>query len=260
MSFKEMFNKGDRQEKFDQSYFEKQVRRINTLEVHVSRLIKLESKLSPLLLQKTHPDAKREKSFDEGTREQGLFLNQEIERIKRRLTLLEVNVQKGEENGYNHANRTTSFINQELLTKMNRLETNLSLVNQLQLDILKQLDSARKQYNELQQHFASDDAGKEQPIVHKEIYVDKVFLEKYEQNNNIAQVGIRELSGALNIGATYGTVPLPIATEEEPPTQQEDTFAGGADSEQSSSEVAENSFSEIPIEGDSDFVQEPEDY
>ena len=39
--------------------------------------------------------------------------------------------------------------------------------------------------------------------------LDKFFLDKYEQNNNIGQVRIEELGGTLNIGATYGSGAIP---------------------------------------------------
>ena len=48
----------------------------------------------------------------------------------------------------------------------------------------------------------------EEPIF-KTLYIDKLYLEKYEQNNNFAQLGIKSLSGALNIGATYGKETIP---------------------------------------------------
>lgn len=47
------------------------------------------------------------------------------------------------------------------------------------------------------------------------IYIDKFILDKYEQNNNFAQLGIKELSGALNIGATYGKDVIPKRISEE---------------------------------------------
>jgi hypothetical protein len=49
---------------------------------------------------------------------------------------------------------------------------------------------------------------KQEPIL-KTIYIENLNLDKYEQHNNFAQVGIKELSGALNIGATYGIDAIP---------------------------------------------------
>ena len=45
---------------------------------------------------------------------------------------------------------------------------------------------------------------KDPPIIIEKINIEKIILDKYELNNNFAQLGIKELKGKLNIGATYG--------------------------------------------------------
>lgn len=54
-----------------------------------------------------------------------------------------------------------------------------------------------------------------QPIIFQEIHIDKFFMDKYEQTNNLGQLGIKELSGHLNIGATYdkGVIPNELVEE-----------------------------------------------
>ncbi|WP_226670216.1 hypothetical protein [Metabacillus litoralis] len=54
-----------------------------------------------------------------------------------------------------------------------------------------------------------------QPVIFQEITVEKLFMDKYEQTNNLGQVGIKELSGHLNIGATYekGLIPSELIEE-----------------------------------------------
>ena len=52
-------------------------------------------------------------------------------------------------------------------------------------------------------------------IIIKTLYIDKFYLDKYEQNNNIGQIGIHSLSGALNIGATYGKDVIPSKVTEQ---------------------------------------------
>ena len=64
-------------------------------------------------------------------------------------------------------------------------------------------------------HVEEKDESTEHPIVIKEIHIDKFYLDKYEQNNNIAQLGIKELSGALNIGATFGKDTIPKEMNEQ---------------------------------------------
>jgi hypothetical protein len=65
-----------------------------------------------------------------------------------------------------------------------------------------------------------DDVEKEnhhegQPIIFQEIHVDKLFMDKYEQTNNLGQVGINELSGHFTIGAAYdkGVIPHELVEE-----------------------------------------------
>ncbi|GAA3324462.1 hypothetical protein GCM10020331_052420 [Ectobacillus funiculus] len=38
----------------------------------------------------------------------------------------------------------------------------------------------------------------------KKVHIDKIVFDKFELNNNFGQLGIKELKGRLNIGATYG--------------------------------------------------------
>lgn len=56
---------------------------------------------------------------------------------------------------------------------------------------------------------------KEPPIIIEKIHIDKIVLDKYELNNNFGQLGIKELKGKLNIGATYGSEFIPKPEEEE---------------------------------------------
>ncbi|MED1205744.1 hypothetical protein [Heyndrickxia acidicola] len=42
------------------------------------------------------------------------------------------------------------------------------------------------------------------PIVVEKLNVERLVIDKVELNNNFGQLGIKELKGRLNIGATYG--------------------------------------------------------
>ncbi|MBB6447075.1 hypothetical protein [Bacillus benzoevorans] len=90
------------------------------------------------------------------------------------------------------------------------LEKNYLLVNEVQAGMLKQMDQLMEKWNQL--HHSEEDVEnssiKQEPLS-KTIYIDKLYLDKYEQNNNFAQLGIKNLSGALNIGATYGKDAVP---------------------------------------------------
>ncbi|WP_028401087.1 hypothetical protein [Ectobacillus panaciterrae] len=42
------------------------------------------------------------------------------------------------------------------------------------------------------------------PVVIEKVNIEKIAVDKFELNNNFGQLGIKELKGRLNIGATYG--------------------------------------------------------
>lgn len=56
---------------------------------------------------------------------------------------------------------------------------------------------------------------KEPPIIIEKINIERVYLDKYELNNNFGQLGIKELKGRLNIGATYGVDPFKTFSDAE---------------------------------------------
>ena len=49
----------------------------------------------------------------------------------------------------------------------------------------------------------------DQQIVIQKVNIEKILLDKYEQTNNFGQLGIKDISGQLNIGATYGKGVIP---------------------------------------------------
>lgn len=81
-------------------------------------------------------------------------------------------------------------------------------------DLKKKLTSLEKNIEELQKSlvtFQEDKINNAQapiqqpPIIIEKINIEKIILDKYELNNNLGQLGIKELKGKLNIGATYGS-------------------------------------------------------
>ena len=90
------------------------------------------------------------------------------------------------------------------------LEHNLLLVNEVQAGLLKRMEELIEKNHLLMKQMDEPEVSmkNEEPII-KTLYIDKLYLEKYEQNNNFAQLGIKSLSGALNIGATYGKEAIP---------------------------------------------------
>ena len=98
----------------------------------------------------------------------------------------------GDESFYSH-------IKMRVLT----LENNYLLVNEIQAGLLKRVDELIEKFVE------TGDSTIQQDPIFKTVYIDKFYLDKYEQNNNFAQLGIKNLTGALNIGATYGRDVVP---------------------------------------------------
>lgn len=90
------------------------------------------------------------------------------------------------------------------------LENNYLLVNEVQAGLLKRVDHLIETCNELTKKMVeTEDSTMQQDPICNTLYIDKLYLDKYEQNNNFAQLGINHLSGALNIGATYGRDAVP---------------------------------------------------
>lgn len=90
---------------------------------------------------------------------------------------------------------------QELKKKISFLETN---IEELKETIAKIKMEKQEQLE-----------AKDPPIIIEKVHIDKIVLDKYELNNNFGQLGIKELKGKLNIGATYGSEFIPKPNEEE---------------------------------------------
>ena len=93
-------------------------------------------------------------------------------------------------------------------------------------DIKKKLASLEKNIEELKRSIVSFQEEKidssmqtttqQPPIIIERINIEKIILDKYELNNNLGQLGIKELKGRLNIGATYGSEFTPKFDVENP--------------------------------------------
>jgi hypothetical protein len=94
--------------------------------------------------------------------------------------------------------------------RMGHLEKAVFSLMESRTDIQKRLEAIENRLHMLESgNKEKDNKRQEQPVVIKEIHIDKFYLDKYEQNNTFGQLGIKSLSGALNIGATYGREVLP---------------------------------------------------
>ena len=158
------------------------------------------------------------------------------------------------------------------------LEHNFLLVNEVQAGLLNRMEELLEKSNLLMKQMDETEGSikNKEPIL-QTLYIDKLYLEKYEQNNNFAQLGIKNLSGALNIGATYGKEAIPKKITEQvkedmekikamkedtannqPVTNQpDDLHHDESSSEPASSPSVENvSYTEIVIEDDDPSIGE----
>jgi hypothetical protein len=92
------------------------------------------------------------------------------------------------------------------------------------IELKKKVASLEMNMEELKKSFLKWEMQKTQeipvktqdpPIIIEKINIEKIILDKYELNNNFGQLGIKELKGKLNIGATYGSEYTPKLNEEE---------------------------------------------
>ncbi|MHC0038046.1 hypothetical protein [Pseudoneobacillus sp. C159] len=282
MIFKGKFNqKGSKENNItNMNEFEKQILRINALEVQIkslmefekqyrSSIVKNEVKKEPLRTDriagrhepKYVPTPKDEKRLGEPeiramiesvlTEKMAAFIQSEksneermanlirkertheekIKALESDLSRLQIEMEQ-----MNYGLASSSYPDESaqevLLSQINlrvsALEANYLLVNEVQAHLLKRLDDLIEKCEALmkvkngpvesvKQTDESIIQSKESlPLKgadHGNVFIEKLYLEKYEQNNNFAQLGIKDLSGALNIGATYGTVPKKMTSQ-----------------------------------------------
>lgn len=146
------------------------------------------------------------------------------------------------------------------------LEQNYLLINEVQAGLQKQMNDLIEKFNQFSQNKGgSEDLPLQQEPIFKTLYIDKLYLDKYEQNNNIAQLGIKELSGALNIGATYGKDAIPKEVTEQVKediakmkTEKEEMQKQQTNTEQTKGSQDDESSSDlhsIPVEADLPFTE-----
>jgi hypothetical protein len=148
----------------------------------------------------------------------------------------------------------SSQINMRLLA----LEQNYILVNEVQAGLLKRMDELVEKHNELLKKWEETDSA---AIRQNPIMIDKLYIDKYEQNNNFAQIGIRELSGALNIGATYGKDVIPKKITEEAKVEIEKMKAAKEEMQSSKgqpdnpqTDESSSDLTQIPLEGEEPYI------
>lgn len=178
---------------------EKQVKKINTLEVYMKRFMKVEENLELLNL-------KEKISQKESTKQLKIMENFHKEefriQIENQILLKVQHLVTKELEPFQQMMK-------ELYTRITNVEYRLLLLEGQYQDLVKEeknttIEKGKEEYS-----------SEGQPIIFQEIHVDKLFMDKYEQTNNLGQLGIKELSGHLNIGATYdkGVIPHELLEE-----------------------------------------------
>ncbi|MEH7339122.1 hypothetical protein [Priestia megaterium] len=214
--------------------FKHQIKRINTLEVHMNRFLKLEPQIGSLIMLKKKLEAQPSHSNDSSPSQRSTHKNaeqayakdkkeitNELQFLKEKLAQLEqvISTQPPRDKKIETVPYPdlTSLIEQSVEKKMapylermteldervSALERSMSLLTEVQVDMLKRTSALQEEVKAIHQRAALLENAP--PPIH----IDKFFLDKYEQNNNIGQVGIKELGGTLNIGATYGSGAIP---------------------------------------------------
>jgi len=73
------------------------------------------------------------------------------------------------------------------------------------------INKLEQNVRELNERLHKYEAASPPPIVIERLHVERLIIESLEYSNNIANLGIKELSGSLNIGVTYGPSKKPVA-------------------------------------------------
>lgn len=182
---------------------ERQIKKINTLEVYMSRIIKVEERLGLLHLRekvnkeesknKTQITYRDEKEFIRD------FENQVMDKVKHMIQSEMASIH----------NMLMEFDN-----RISKLEDQITSLEKQSSEKIRVIQDILQKKN-IQEEAAKVNPQEGQPIIFQEIHVDKLFMDKYEQTNNLGQLGIKELSGHLNIGATYdkGVIPHELVEE-----------------------------------------------
>jgi hypothetical protein len=211
MPIKRIFNKNAHHEdlnivKQKIELIEKQLKKFNTLEVQMKRLVNLEKQIGPLsALKEQLIKEKSEKNhhipYRTYSNEQPSFMEWE----KKILAKIEHRIVSKLEPYYR--------IITDIEERLSHVEAALSGLEKRIQTYKSQLNELREETGHMKQQQKTQEKSISQPVIFQEIKIDKMLLDKYELNNNIAQLGIKELSGSLNIGATYekGIIPPELA-------------------------------------------------
>ena len=173
---------------------ERQFKQINAFELYMKRIIKVEERLGLL-------NSRAKVGNEESDRSnQGDLIKDFEEQVLVKARQL---IQMEREPIQN------MFV--EFQNRIVKLENQISSLEKKSTENIK----ANQNLKNKQEEAPKENPHEGQPIIFQEIHIDKLFMDKYEQTNNLGQLGIKELSGHLNIGATYdkGVIPNELVEE-----------------------------------------------
>ncbi|THE11585.1 hypothetical protein E1I69_14120 [Bacillus timonensis] len=200
---------------------EVEFKRINTLEVTMKRFLKMESHLLAIstmnALEESAVKGKKEKQYPSIPDDFEAKINATVEKRMRA----------------------------QWFHEMDKLKEQLHVLTQNMTSLkerIQQCESENKQifeeFQEIKKALGSQTQSTHLPIVYQDIKVERMLIDKYELNNNIAHLGVRDLSGSLNVGATYGTGIIPSDLAEDFLSTMND-FKKGKKGEQKGDEQTE---------------------
>jgi acid stress-induced BolA-like protein IbaG/YrbA len=171
---------------------EKEIKRINSLDVTMKRFLNIEGKLHALMLEQNKPISRPAHSDSMRDRNN---LQPDIFKQVKDLVAHEMNqhLKKGD----NHHK------------KVQAIQNELADLKETVFKQQTQIEAVLKQMKSIKNNEGNPQEENEKQVVYQEITIERMMIDKYEMNNNIPQLGVKELSGFLNIGATYGRGVIP---------------------------------------------------
>ncbi|RIW34684.1 hypothetical protein D3H55_09220 [Bacillus salacetis] len=171
---------------------ESEVKRINSLDVTMKRFKAIEGRLHSMLNNQTS-GVKR--SAERKSAHESQDLHKDLLKQVKSMISFEVaqHIRKWD-NQYAQLQtleKEVMFLKEELLREKNRIES-----------ITEELVNLKNQT-------AQPSDSNESQVVYQDITIERMMIDKYEMNNTIPHLGVKNLSGFLNIGATYGKGMIP---------------------------------------------------
>ncbi|WP_045522211.1 hypothetical protein [Neobacillus niacini] len=158
---------------------ENHIKRVNTIEVYMKQVMQLEKQLGLM----NRSDISKGENINTDS----------VKRLEKRLLLFVEETIKGQL--------------EPLQKTVNNLSKRISNIEH-RISTIEKLYSENMDTNETEIEDNKPNA-KEWPVIYQEFKVEKLYIDKYEQVNNLGNLGIRELSGHLNIGTTFGNGAIP---------------------------------------------------